>query len=568
MKICVFSSHFGGGYGTGHSIKKEVDELVSRDHNVTVVHGERNIKKYANPKVKYYNFQYSKIPVLGALILKKQLDKIFRFIVDEGVDIFYIQTLEFGLVNRNIFSDYPLIYFARSTMLGVKQNKPKEYWLDALRRMFIVPLLIFLEKKCINYSTLVVVKSEIMKKELNELYGVPFEKIKVIRGGVDLGDYREISMVEKEDLRDNLSIKKNDKIILFAGRIVPVKGLYYLLLAFTNLIKAHPNAKLIIAGRSMMSHYHKIIDKLVILYQLSDSIIFTGYVPQNEMYKYYNMSDIVIVPSTYEPFGMVNIQAVAANKPLISSDVAGSIEVIKDYPALKIIPAFNVEKIKKALSELLTGDIKTESFDVKELLKEMSWKAMVDHLERLFQNQLDDLVGSSVTLVDDNDNEIGTQSKLATHRRGKMHRAFSIFIFDKSNRLLIQQRADHKYHSPELWSNTCCGHPLMGEKATISGRRRLKEELNMDCELEDLFSFKYKHKLASGLIENEIDHVLIGRTDYRPIPNEKEVMDCRWINLTDVRKDVRKNPQKYTYWFGLIISGHFDKINNEINATT
>lgn len=149
-----------------------------------------------------------------------------------------------------------------------------------------------------------------------------------------------------------------------------------------------------------------------------------------------------------------------------------------------------------------------------------------------------------------------------------MHRAFSVLIVDKKNHILLQQRASHKYHSPRLWSNSCCGHPLKGEKATISGRRRLKEELNIDCRLEYLFSFKYRKRFANGLIENEIDHVLFGRTNSKPKPNEKEVMNYCWMSLIDIKKDIKTNPQKYTFWFKHLMNKYFNIINNKINEAS
>ena len=399
MKICVFSAHFGGGYGTGHSIKKEVDELISRGHEVLVVHSEKNIKSFVNKKIKYFYFQYSKIPFLGILILKKQLDRIFKEITKDGIDIIYVQTLEFGLVNNNIFINYPLVYFARSTIMGVEKNKPREYWIDAIRRKFIVPILILLEKKCLLKSTAIVVKSDRMKNELNQLYKISFEKIRVIRGGLDLNDFRKKNEIKRKKIRKKLFVRENDKLILFTGRIVPVKGLYYLLIAFARLIKVRDNIRLIIVGQSMMSRYSKLIRKVIRRYKIDDFIVFTGYASQKEMYKYYNSCDIVVVPSTYEPFGMVNIQAVALNKPLISTNIAGSIEVIKDYPSLIMIPPFDAKKIEEAMTKLLTTNRKAKLFNVKRLLQPMSWNEMVNNLEKLFISQVDDFSIDMVTKI-------------------------------------------------------------------------------------------------------------------------------------------------------------------------
>lgn len=385
MKICVFSTHFGGGYGTGHSIKKEVDELISRGHKVTVVHGEKNVTPFISPKAKYFLFEYSKIPILGIFILQRRISRIVSRVVNEGIDVFYVQTLEFGLINKKIIADSKMVYFARSTVRGVEQNKPKEYWLDAIRRALIVPILVFLEKRCFKISKTVVVKSERMKQEVSKLYSVPIDKIRVLRGGVDADDFKKNRQANSEDIKERLGIKKNEKVILFAGRIVPVKGLSYLLEAFGKLVAEKSSMKLVIAGRQFMSHYGKVIEKIVKRFNLDNKIVFAGYVPQEKMYQYYNICDIVVAPSTYEPFGMVNIQAVAENKPLITTNIAGSLEVIKDYPNLKIVNPFSAPEIRDALIEVFTQNKKIQAYDSYKILQSISWTNMVDNLERAFE---------------------------------------------------------------------------------------------------------------------------------------------------------------------------------------
>jgi len=161
-----------------------------------------------------------------------------------------------------------------------------------------------------------------------------------------------------------------------------------------------------------------------------------------------------------------------------------------------------------------------------------------------------------VILVDENDQEIGTAEKLRTHREGCLHRAFSIFVFSYQGELLLQRRAKMKYHSPGLWSNTCCSHPKPGEITESAAHRRLKEEMGFDCELKELFSFIYKVKFENGLSENEYDHVFIGRYDGRPKINPKEVCDWKYVDLNKLQKILQKNPNKYTYWLRI----SFDKL--------
>lgn len=124
-----------------------------------------------------------------------------------------------------------------------------------------------------------------------------------------------------------------------------------------------------------------------------------------------------------------------------------------------------------------------------------------------------------VILVDNNDREIGLMEKMQAHREAVLHRAFSIFIFNSRGEILLQQRAYTKYHTPGLWTNTCCSHPRKGETVADAASRRLFEEMGMICPLEEKFSFIYKADVSQGLIEHEFDHVLIGHSDEKPVIN-------------------------------------------------
>ena len=157
-----------------------------------------------------------------------------------------------------------------------------------------------------------------------------------------------------------------------------------------------------------------------------------------------------------------------------------------------------------------------------------------------------------IILVDENDNEIGTGEKLKIHRDGKLHRAFSILIFNSKGEILIQQRAATKYHSPNLWSNTCCSHPKPNETLKKAVKRRLKEEMRIKSDLNEIFSFIYKVNLGN-LIEHEFNHVFIGRFEGNPRPNKEEVKDWKWVNLKELQKDLKENPEKYAYWFRIIL---------------
>ncbi|MBX3709572.1 MAG: isopentenyl-diphosphate Delta-isomerase [Gammaproteobacteria bacterium] len=157
-----------------------------------------------------------------------------------------------------------------------------------------------------------------------------------------------------------------------------------------------------------------------------------------------------------------------------------------------------------------------------------------------------------VILVDTQDNEIGIVEKLEAHKKNLLHRAFSVFIFRRVPQLeiLLQQRALHKYHSPGLWTNTCCSHPRAGETILAASQRRLKEELGMMTPLTNLGWFQYNAHFANGLSEHEIDHVLVGETlPNQPIyPNSDEVHDYRWITLPVLESEIVLYPEKFTPW--------------------
>ncbi len=153
-----------------------------------------------------------------------------------------------------------------------------------------------------------------------------------------------------------------------------------------------------------------------------------------------------------------------------------------------------------------------------------------------------------IILVDRKDEVMGKGEKMWVHRKGKLHRAFSIFLFNSKGEMLLQQRARSKYHSGGLWTNACCSHPRAGEKIEEEVKKRLNEEMGIKCPLKEVFSFIYKAKLGD-LTEYEFDHVFIGHFNGRPKPNKEEADGWKWIKTRELIKDVKKNPDKYTAWF-------------------
>ena len=159
----------------------------------------------------------------------------------------------------------------------------------------------------------------------------------------------------------------------------------------------------------------------------------------------------------------------------------------------------------------------------------------------------------NVILVNKKDEEIGVEEKLKAHQLGKLHRAFSIFVFNSQGQLMLQKRALAKYHCGGLWSNTCCSHPRPGENLKSAAHRRLKEEMGFDCGLKEIHSFIYKIEFPNKLIEHEYDHILVGGYNNEPIINPEEAEDWQWIDIPSLKKDIDKNPEKYTYWFKIAL---------------
>jgi len=157
-------------------------------------------------------------------------------------------------------------------------------------------------------------------------------------------------------------------------------------------------------------------------------------------------------------------------------------------------------------------------------------------------------------LVDEQDNEIGVQDKLSVHLDGLLHRAFSIFIFNSHSELLLQQRANTKYHSPGQWTNTCCSHPRPEENTLEACNRRLLEEMGMKADLQFSFSFLYKFEFSNGLIEHEYDHVYIGYTDQIPEINLNEVQDWKYSSISDLETEIGLNPELYTPWLKICMA--------------
>lgn len=165
-----------------------------------------------------------------------------------------------------------------------------------------------------------------------------------------------------------------------------------------------------------------------------------------------------------------------------------------------------------------------------------------------------------VILVNEQDEPLGLMPKMEAHEKALLHRAFSVFVFNDQGELLLQQRAADKYHSPNLWTNTCCSHQREDELNIAAGRRRLKEEMGFECDLNEIFSFVYKAPFDNGLTEHELDHVMVGSYNKDPEINKEEVESFVWMTLDDVKLDMEKNPDKYTEWFKIIFKESYGQL--------
>ena len=173
------------------------------------------------------------------------------------------------------------------------------------------------------------------------------------------------------------------------------------------------------------------------------------------------------------------------------------------------------------------------------------------------------MIEEQVILVNDQDEQIGLMPKMEAHKKGVLHRAFSVFIFNSKNELMLQQRAAHKYHSPLLWTNTCCSHQRDGETNIEAGTRRLSEEMGFTTALKEVTTFIYKAPFDNGLTEHEFDHVMTGFYEMDPVINKEEVEAWKWMPVEAIKSDIESNSEIYTAWFKIIFKNFYTHINSK-----
>ena len=171
---------------------------------------------------------------------------------------------------------------------------------------------------------------------------------------------------------------------------------------------------------------------------------------------------------------------------------------------------------------------------------------------------------AEVILVDSSDREIGREEKLKAHQLGLLHRAFSILIFNSKSEILIQQRHGEKYHSAGLWSNTCCSHPVPGEKTEDAAQRRLAEEMGFTTKLDYAGNIIYQVRFENDLIEYEYDHIFFGKYDGAVIPHPEEAENYKWITFAELKDSMSEDPEKFSFWFFKIMHEFETEIKNYI----
>ena len=165
-----------------------------------------------------------------------------------------------------------------------------------------------------------------------------------------------------------------------------------------------------------------------------------------------------------------------------------------------------------------------------------------------------------VVLVTEKDEVLGLMEKMQAHENGILHRAFSVFLYNSKGEMLLQKRAAEKYHSPNQWTNACCSHPRIEETYEQAAKRRIKEELGIDCELEEKFWFIYKADVGQNLWEHELDHVFVGNYEGEFNLNKEEVAEVRYISLENLNIELENNPENFTEWFKIILEEYKNKL--------
>ena len=379
----MLTSRFGFGYGMGYSAYKEATAFISLGHSVTVVHCYSNpeITHFYDPRITFIYLPIKKIPLIGFLMYFFKLKKLFNEKININFfDSIYIQSLEFGLLDLARIKR-PIFYFARSTMRGMQQALQNEKVKISLFSKIINLVLVVLERRCMYYSKIIFVKSPKMVSEVSSLYDINPNKLVVITGGIDDKDFQLQSELSCTEFRRKLKIPLNVPLVLYAGRIVPQKGLIYLIEASLHLFR-EINFVVVVAGANLSESYYAKIKQLLDNNKYQKSFYFLGHIDQRDMSLVLNAADCLVTPSFYEPFGMINLQAAFLNKKVITTDVTGSVDALANYAQMKIVKSGSSTAIELALREVLSWKNKSNQTFVD--FRMYSWRNVAEQLMRYF----------------------------------------------------------------------------------------------------------------------------------------------------------------------------------------
>ncbi len=379
----MLTSRYGFGYGMGYSSYKEAVALADQGNLITVVHcySSPEIGQFCDSRIKTIYLPIMKTPIIGFLVYYFKLVQFLKKNANlDNFDLVYLQSLEFGLLNLKKIK-IPIFYFARSTMIGLRKVLRNEGEKILPLARIIHFILVCLERRCLRYSRLIFVKSSKMIQEVAGLYNINLNKLVIISGGVDAKDFQIPSESVCLEFKHKLMIPSGEFVVLYAGRIVPQKGLIYLIEASLDLLK-EANFVIIIAGIASDKKYLLKIKQLINRSVYKNNFYFLGHINQLDMSPVFGLADCLVTPSLYEPFGMVNLQAAFLNKDLITTETTGSVDLLANYPKIKIVKTASEVEIKTALKEILSSKEHgtQSSLDV----SIYSWRNVAEQLSQYF----------------------------------------------------------------------------------------------------------------------------------------------------------------------------------------
>lgn len=383
MRILMLTSRFGSGYGMGYSAWKEACSLADLGHSITVVHCNPDVASYADDRITLIHLPIPKRRFVDFIIFRRSLRQLFSKTVQPAdYDIMYIQSLEFGLIDFSLIP-IPVYYFARSTMSGLYTSISNTIKPWSLLRKINNRILIGLEQRCMDSSRKVLVKSKLMVEEVSRFYHIPQKRIIEVRGGIDSADFKIMPTAQRERLKQNLGLPNDAYIFLYAGRIVPQKGLLILIKA-AQALSSSKNFALIIAGDHMETAYGRMVRQAIAQSSCPEKFFILDHIDQKEIFAIFNIADCIVTPSLYEPFGMVNLQAACLGKRIITTEAVGSVDILINYPGLAVVRTASVEALKGSLRARLKES--SESL-VPFASASLSWVSVAQQLETCFTDK-------------------------------------------------------------------------------------------------------------------------------------------------------------------------------------